>query len=69
MAEEYHTKDGNPPADWPERRGVSRRQVIEAAKESLPTIDLAYRLCGPGGLQKVGDRWVGRCPLPAWRSV
>jgi DNA primase len=48
----------------PERRGVSRSRVIEEAKEKVHTVDLAERLCGPGGLRKVGDRWVGRCPLP-----
>lgn len=57
-------QDNNPSPDRPERRGVSRRPVIEAAKVSVSTIDLADRLCGPGGLRKVGDRWVGRCPLP-----
>jgi DNA primase len=48
----------------PERRGVSARSVIEAAKEAVPVIDLADLLCGPGGLRKVGAEWVGRCPLP-----
>jgi hypothetical protein len=64
MAEEYHTQDNNPSADRPERRGVGRRPVIEAAKEAVPTIDLADRLCDPGGLRRDGNRWVGRCPLP-----
>jgi hypothetical protein len=48
----------------PERRGVSLRRVIEEAKEKVPTIDLAERLCGPGGMRKAGKEWVGRCPLP-----
>jgi hypothetical protein len=30
----------------------------------VPVIDLADRLCGPGGLRHVGKEWVGRCPLP-----
>jgi DNA primase len=47
-----------------EHRGVSLRRVIDEAKERVPVMDLAERLCGPGGLRKVGDRWVGRCPLP-----
>ena len=47
-----------------EHRGVSLRRVIEEAKEKVPVMDLAERLCSPGGLRKVGDRWVGRCPLP-----
>jgi DNA primase len=38
--------------------------VIEAAKEAVPVVDLADLLCGSGGLRKVGNRWVGRCPLP-----
>ena len=37
---------------------------INAAKEAVPTIDLADRLCGPGGLRRVGKEWAGRCPLP-----
>jgi DNA primase len=64
MGEAYHELDNNPSPDRPERRGVSRRSVIEAAKAAVPTIDLADRLCGPGGLRRVGNRWVGRCPLP-----
>lgn len=63
MAEEYHAQDSNPSPDRPERRGVSRKTVIEHAKGTVPTIDLAELLCGPGGLRKVGSRWVGRCPL------
>jgi DNA primase len=47
-----------------EHRGVSRRRVIEKAKEKVPVIDLGERLCGPGGLRKAGKEWVGRCPLP-----
>jgi DNA primase len=47
-----------------ERRGVSRIRVIAEAKEKIPTIDLAERLCGPGGLRKAGKERVGRCPLP-----
>jgi DNA primase len=38
--------------------------VIEAAKEQVPTIDLADRLCGPGQLRRIGERWTARCPLP-----
>ena len=48
----------------PERRGVSRRRIIEEAKAKVPTIDLVDLLCGPGQMRKVGDRWVARCPLP-----
>src|SRR5215217_7315964 len=45
-------------------RGVSYTRPIDAAKEAVPVIDLADLLCGPGGLKRVGDRWVGQCPWP-----
>jgi hypothetical protein len=45
-------------------RGVSYTKPIDAAKEAVPVIDLADRLCGPGGLRRVGKEWVGRCVLP-----
>jgi DNA primase len=48
----------------PERRGVSRRTVIEEAKAKVSTIDLADRLAGPGKMRKVGAEWVTNCPLP-----
>jgi DNA primase len=48
----------------PERRGVSRSRVIEAAKEAVPVIDLADLIVGAGGLKRLGAEWVGRCPLP-----
>jgi CHC2 zinc finger len=64
MAEAYHESERFQSPDSPERRGVSRKTVIEAAKEAVPVIDLADLLCGPGGLKRVGDRWVGQCPLP-----
>ena len=48
----------------PDRRGVSRKTVIEAAKEKVPTIDLADLLCGPGQMRRIGAEWVARCPLP-----
>ena len=64
----YPTKAGKAPSTStrtrPERRGVSRKTVIEAAKEAVPTIDLADLLCGPGKMRRAGDRWVARCPLP-----
>jgi len=48
----------------PERRGVSRRRVIDEARAKVPVIDLANLLCGLGKMRKVSQRWVGRCPLP-----
>jgi hypothetical protein len=48
----------------PRYRGVSYVKPIDAAKEAVQTIDLADRLCGPGGLRRVGKEWAGRCPLP-----
>ena len=63
MVEAYHEPDNNPSRNRPERRGVSRKTVIEHAKGEVPTKDLADLLCGPGGLRKVGSSWVGRCPL------
>ncbi len=51
-------------ATRPERRGVSARTVIEEAKAMVSTVDLADRLCGPGRLRRVGDKWVACCPLP-----
>jgi DNA primase len=66
MAEVY-TKPEPPTtaaSEAPERRGVSRRSVIEEAKARVETIALADLLCGPGRMQRVGDKWVARCPLP-----
>jgi DNA primase len=48
----------------PRYRGVSYTRPIDAAKEAVRVIDLADRLCGPGGLRRVGKEWAGRCPLP-----
>src|SRR5215210_7907062 len=48
----------------PRYRGVSYTRPIDAAKEAVQVIDLADRLCGPGGLRRVGKEWVGRDPLP-----
>jgi DNA primase len=45
-------------------QGISYTRPIDAAKEAVPVIDLADRLCGPGSLRRVGKEWVGRCPLP-----
>ena len=40
----------------------------KVAKGRMLVIDLADLLCGPAGnrsgLRRIGDRWVGMCPLP-----
>jgi DNA primase len=48
----------------PRYRGFSHVRPIDAAKEAVPVIDLADRLCGPGGMRRIGEKWVARCPLP-----
>jgi len=48
----------------PRYRGVSYVRPIDAAKEAVTVMDLADRLCGAGGLRRVGKEWAGRCPLP-----
>jgi hypothetical protein len=48
----------------PERRSVGGRSVIGTAKERVPTIDLADRLCGPGQMRRIGEKWSALCPLP-----
>lgn len=65
MQQEYHIKPKVTEYKAKERyRGVSYRRPIDAAKELVPTIDLADRLVGAGGLRRRGGEWVGRCPLP-----
>jgi hypothetical protein len=59
--EEYHS---NAYRDTPRYRGISYRTPIDAAKEAVPVIDLAGRLAGPGGMRRIGEKWVGHCPLP-----
>ncbi len=62
--EVYDASDRNSPCSRPERRGLSRRTVIEAAKEAVLTVDFADQLCGPGQMRTVGDKRRARCPLP-----
>jgi DNA primase len=47
----------------PERRGVSRRPVINEAKAKVSVIDLADLLCGTAKMSRVGEEWIARCPL------
>jgi hypothetical protein len=61
---EYHRPDLSRGPSRPERRGVSRKTVIEAAKEKVSTVDLADLLCGPSQMRKIGAEWVDQCPLP-----
>jgi DNA primase len=56
--------DANAETRTPRYRGVSYVRPIDAAKEAVPVIDLADRLCGPRGLRRVGKEWAGRCVLP-----
>jgi CHC2 zinc finger len=58
---EYHSPTPSPTPSRPERRGVSRQTIIEAAKE-IHTEDLAKRLCH-AGLRRAGKELVGLCPL------
>ncbi len=65
--EEYHTTASDkPPNLASERRyrGVSYTRPIDAAKEAVPIVELAGRLCGPDGLRRVGKELAGHCPLP-----
>jgi hypothetical protein len=68
MVEAYYGPDDNPSHDRPECRGTRGKNLIEYAYERVPTIDLADLLCGPAGhhsgLRRIGDKWVGSCPLP-----
>jgi len=48
----------------PRYRVVSYTMPIGEAKRLVPVIDLADRLVGRGGLRRVGQEWIGRCPLP-----
>ena len=61
---EYHSPVLSRVPSRPERRGVSGKTVIEAAKAKVPTIDLADLLCGPAQMRRIGAERVGQCPLP-----
>jgi hypothetical protein len=60
--QEVYTEAASVPRS--ERRGVSRKTIIDAAKEAVPVIDLADLLCGPGKMRRIGRHWVAKCPLP-----
>jgi hypothetical protein len=48
----------------PRYRGVSYTRPIDAAKETVPVIDLADRLAGPGKTRRAGNTWITNCLLP-----
>ncbi len=68
-AQDYHNQhpEQHPSSRDPERR-YGFRKSLEAVKAKVKAIDEADLLCGPAGtrtgLRKVGERWVGCCPLP-----
>src|SRR5215213_4208386 len=43
-------------------------ELPKVAMERVLVIDLSDLLCGPAGnrsdLRRIGDKWVGKCPLP-----
>ncbi len=62
---EGQTPSSSTPAR-PERWGASRKTVLDAAKEKVPTVELADRLAAgqSGRWRKVGAEWVRNCVLP-----
>jgi hypothetical protein len=62
--EEYHNPSLVESPKPRKYRGISYTTPIDAAKEAVPTIDLADRLIGPGGMRRIGEKWTARCPLP-----
>jgi hypothetical protein len=49
-----------------------QKDLPRASKGRVLVIDLADLLCGPAGngsgLRRIGDKWVGKCPLPGCAS-
>lgn len=68
MAERYHTQHSNPSPDCPENQINGNDKAIGTIRGDVPTLELADLLCGPAGsrsgLRRIGDKWVGICPLP-----
>jgi hypothetical protein len=64
----YHTLRHKPSPDCLESRDARHDTAVSIAEETVSTLDLADLLCGPAGnrsgLRRIGDRWVGICPLP-----
>ena|SRR5829696_8591558 len=68
MAERYYTQHRNPSPDCLDAQGNLHDKAITPLKGEVPTLDVADLLCGPAGnrsgLRRIGDKWVGMCPLP-----
>lgn len=54
----------NATPSYPERRGVSKRRVIDEANRHVSTMDLAERLAAPGKMRRFGAEWATSCVLP-----
>jgi len=64
----YHTQHCSPSPVCPENQINVHDKAIGTIHGDVPTLDLADLLCGPAGnrsgLRRIGDKWVGMCPLP-----
>src|SRR5215218_9150184 len=69
MGPEYHMATKAKTPESRRYRGTSHVKPIDRAKELVPVVDLADRLCGPLGLRRVGKEWVGCCPLPDHQDI
>jgi hypothetical protein len=49
-------------AEWKDRP-YTPRDLIEVVKEQVEVLYYAALVCGPGGLTRVGTRWIGFCPI------
>ena len=45
-----------------ERRDASSKW-LDASKEQVKVLYYAAMVCGPGGLTRIGTRWIGFCPI------
>jgi CHC2 zinc finger len=70
--EAYHTLRHEPSPKCLEIRDARHDTVAGVAEETASTLFLADLLCGPAGnlsgLRRIGDKWVGICPLPECAS-
>src|SRR5919112_48016 len=58
----YKSRSTDNPVNLEDRYGF--RRCLAVVKATVPVIDVADLLCGPGGLRRVNTHWFGRCPLP-----